>query len=142
MIENIKKSLKERGKLTKLFYKNSQRKIDHDKVLEKSEECAKQILEAKKNYIPKITKNLGDSNTSSKTHWTILNCLLYNKKLPTMPPLLVDGKLVTDFCKKANIFNKFFASMCTPIDIIYYRLLIHVEQGAGSNPFILLKMIY
>ena len=51
MIGIIKKYLKERSKLTKIFYKNGQRKIDHDKVLEKSEECTKQILEAKKNYI-------------------------------------------------------------------------------------------
>ena len=50
MTDIIKKSLKERGKLTKLFYKNGQRKVDHDKVLEKSEECTKQILEVKKNY--------------------------------------------------------------------------------------------
>ena len=74
-------------------------KIDHDKVLEKSEECTKQILEAKKNYILKMTKKLADSNT-----------------IPTIPPLLVDGKLVSDFCKKANIFNNIFASICTPID--------------------------
>ena len=113
---NIKKSLKDRCKLTKIFYKNGQRKTDHDKVLEKSTECTKEILEAKKNYILKMTKKLADSNTSSKTSWTILNRLLYNKKLPTIPPLLVDGKLVTDFCKKANIFNNFFASICTPID--------------------------
>ena len=50
MTDIIKESLKERCKLTKLFYKNGQRKVDHDKVLEKSEECTKQILEAKKNY--------------------------------------------------------------------------------------------
>ena len=114
MTDIIKKSLKERCKLTKFFYKNGQRKVDHDKVLEKSEECTKQILEAKKNYILKMTKKLADSNTSSKSYWTILNRLLYNKKLPTIPHLLVDGKLVSDFCKKANIFN-FFASICTPI---------------------------
>ena len=48
--------------------------------------------------------------------WTILNCLLYYKKRPTIPPLLVDGKLVSDFCKKATIFNNFFASISTPID--------------------------
>ena len=42
--------------------------------------------------------------------------MLYNKKLPTIPPVLVDGKLVSDFCKKANILNNFFASICTPID--------------------------
>ena len=116
MTDIIKKSLKERCKLTKFFYKNGQRKVDHDKVLEKSEECTKQILEAKKNYILKMTKKLADSNTSSKSYWTILNRLLYNKKLPTIPPLLVDGKMVSDFCKKANIFNNFFASICTPID--------------------------
>ena len=97
-----KKSLKERCKLTIFFYKNGQRKVEHDKVLEKSEECTKQILEAKKNYIFKMTKKL--SNTSSKSYWTILNRLLYNKKLPTIPPLLVDGKMVSDFCKKAKHF--------------------------------------
>ena len=85
------------------------RKIDHDKVLEKSEECTKQILEAKKNYIPKMSKKLADSNISSKTYWTILSRLLYNKKILTIPPLLADGKLVSDFCKKANIFNNSFS---------------------------------
>ena len=63
-----------------------------------------------------MTKKLADSNTSPKTYWAILNRLLYNKKLPTIPPLLIDGKLVSDFCKKANIFNNFFASICTPVD--------------------------
>ena len=46
---------------------------------------------------------------------TILNRLLFNK-LPTISPLLVDGKLVSDFCNKANIFDNFVAFMCAPID--------------------------
>ena len=115
MTDIVKKCLKERCKLTKLFYKNGHRKIDHDKVLEKSEECTKQILEAKKNYILKMTKKVADSNTSSNSYWTILNCLIYDKNLQTIPPLLVDGKMVSEFCKKANIFNNFFASICTPL---------------------------
>ena len=32
-----------------------------------------------------------------------------------MPPLLVNGELVTDFKQKANLFNNYFASQCTPI---------------------------
>ena len=80
MADNINKSLKERCKLTKSFYKNGNKKIDHDKVLEKSEERTKQILEAKINCILKMTKKLADSNTSQKTYWAILNSLLYNKK--------------------------------------------------------------
>ena len=63
-----------------------------------------------------MTEKLAKSNTSPKLYWTILNFLLYNKNLPAIPPLLVDGKMVSDFCKKANIFNNFFASICTPID--------------------------
>ena len=107
-----------------------------------SEESTKQILEAKKNYILEMTKKRTDSNTSPRTCWTILNHLLYNKTLPTIPPLLVDGKLVSDFCRKANVFNNFFASICTPIDNTSCLLYFHIEQGAGLNPFMLLKMIY
>ena len=112
---NIKKSLKERSKLTKMFYKNGQKSTDKDKVLAKSAECTKNILEAKNNYILKMTKKLEDSNTDPKTYWAILNRLLYNKKIPAIPPLCIDGKFVSDFYKKANIFNNFFASICTPI---------------------------
>ena len=68
MADNIKLSLKERCKLTKSFHKNGQRKIDDDKVLKKSEECIKQILEAKKNYILNMTKNLADFNTSTRLY--------------------------------------------------------------------------
>ena len=85
--------------------------------MEKSEECTKQILEAKKNYILKMTNKRADSNTSPKTYWSILNRLLYNIKLPTIPLLLVDGKLVSEFCKKKQTFLiTFFASICTPIE--------------------------
>ena len=84
--------------------------------MEKSEECTKQIHEAKKNYILKMSKKLADFNTSPKTYWNIVKRLLYNKKIPTIPPVFVDGKFVLDFCKKANIFNNFFVSICTPID--------------------------
>ena len=81
--------------------KNALKKVAHDKVLEKSEECTKQILEAKKKL---------------KIVLDYIKRLLYNKKLVTTPPLLVDDKMVSDFCKKANIFNNFFVFICTPID--------------------------
>ena len=30
-------------------------------------------------------------------------------------PLLVNGQFVSDFCTKANLFNNFFVSICTPV---------------------------
>ena len=68
-----------------------------------------------KNYILNVTSKLEESHTAPKTYWTLLNRLLYNKKIPAIPPLLVDGKFVSDFYEKSNIFNNFFASICTPI---------------------------
>ena len=75
MTDDIRKSLKERSKLTKIFSKNGQRKTDHEKILEKATECTNEILEAKKNYILKKSKKLDDSHTASKAYWTILNRL-------------------------------------------------------------------
>ena len=115
MTDDIKKSLKQRSKLTKYFYENGQRNSDHVKVLQKSGECTNLISEVKKNYTLKMTSKIEDSNTAPKTYWSILNRFLYDKNIPAIPPLLVDGAFISDFCEKANLFNNFFASICTPI---------------------------
>ena len=36
-------------------------------------------------------------------------------KILKLPPLLVNGQFVSDFCTKANLFNNFFVSICTPV---------------------------
>ena len=61
--------------------------------------------------------------------------MLYYKKLPTIPLLLVDGKLVSDFSKKANIFNNFFASICTPIDNASCLTLFSYRTGSRIKSF-------
>ena len=142
MTDNIKKSLKQRSKLTKIFYKHSQRNSVYIKVWEKSEECMSIISEAKKNYFLKMISKLEDSNATSKTYWSILNHFLYNKKIPAIPPLFVDGNFISDFREKANIFNNFFASLCKPIKnsslppFIYKHqnsLLLFYEKGYIIN---------
>ena len=105
----------DKNTLTKIFYKNGQRKTDREKVLQKATECTNEIYEAKKNYILKVSKKLEDSHTAPKTYWTILNHLIYNKTFPVIPPLFVDGNVISDFYAKANMFNNYFASICTTI---------------------------
>lgn len=85
--------MKERFKLTKYFYKNGQRENGSEKVLEKAVEYIKEILEAKEPYIFKMKNKLEDATTASKTHSTIINHLLYEKKIPAIPRLLVDRNL-------------------------------------------------
>ena len=46
----------------------------------------------------------------------MLNQFLYNKKIPSIPPLLVNNKSISDFCVKSNLCNDFFASICAQIN--------------------------
>ena len=115
MANKTKSISKERSKLTKYFYRNGQRESDRNKVLEKPAEYTREILEPKKQYILKMTNKLEDYFTAPKTYWTIINHLLYNNKIPAIPLLLVHGNFVSDHNKKANVFNKCFASVCTSI---------------------------
>ena len=49
MTDIIKRYLKEHSKLTKCCYKNGQKKIDFERLLEKFSNCTEEILEAKNN---------------------------------------------------------------------------------------------
>ena len=52
--------------------------------------------------------------TSLKTYWSLLKALLNNNKNSLY--LLQDNKYVTDFKKKAEIFNLLIAKQCSKID--------------------------
>ena len=62
-----------------------------------------------------MSAKLDNRKNVPKTYWSIINKLLSNKKVPIIPPILVNGELVSDFKQKANIFNNHFAFLCTPI---------------------------
>ena len=39
-----------------------------------------------------------------------------NKKIPSITPIFIGSKLASDFKLKANHFNKYFATKCSPIN--------------------------
>ena len=123
MADDIKKSLKERSKLAESYYKNDQQKSDYNDVMENFADCTKKITHTKNDYINKINDKLKIASTALKTYWDILNCLLYNKKIPAIPPLLADGKFVQIFVKK-QIFL-----------IIFYHLYVHQYKIQVFYPF-------
>ena len=45
-----------------------------------------------------------------------IKLILYNKNIPSIPPLVVNNKFISDFRVKANPFNDSFASIYTPIN--------------------------
>ena len=113
---SIKNKLKESAKLTKKYFKGGKKDSDLVQINALSNECTKSILEAKEKNISQLSQKLIDPSTEPKTYWKIINRFVNNKKTPIIPPLLVSNKIVSNFSEKANLFNKFFASQCTPLE--------------------------
>ena len=62
MTNSIKRFLKELSKLSKCNYKNEQKEIDHEKLLEKSSDFTKEIVEAAKMYLAILSRLLYKKN--------------------------------------------------------------------------------
>ena len=73
------------------------------------------ISHTKALYYENLAIKLNNTLLQAKAYWSILKTLYNDKKIPLIPPLLIDDKFVTDTQSKANIFNKFFADQCTPL---------------------------
>ena len=63
----------------------------------------------------RMSKKLNELSTAPKSYWFIFNWFLNNKKIPGIPPIFHNGNVISDFKEKANLFNSFFASQCTPV---------------------------
>ena len=73
------------------------------------------ISTSKLKYHERLANKLNDPKTAPKTYWAIMETFVNSSKIPMVPPLPVDNKLVTDFWDKANLFNNFFTEQCSPI---------------------------
>ena len=106
--------MKKLSKLTKRYHSNPT--ANNKEALDfQAKECASIIIESEERYIAKMSSKLDNPQTVPKTYWPVINKFLSNKKTPIIPPLLVNGKRVSDFKGKADLFDNYFASQCTPI---------------------------
>ena len=62
----------------------------------------------KSKYYGNISKKLCSKAIAPKYYWSLLKTMLNDKKVPCIPPIFHDNKFVTDFSKKADLFNSFF----------------------------------
>ena len=88
-------------------------------------------------YIQKKSNALNDKNTDPKVYWTVLNNILHNIKILSIPPMLASGKTITNIVEKANLFNNFFASQCTPLENTTKLppLLMKTDKGLNAISF-------
>ena len=71
------------------------------------------IDDSKQKYFLKLTQKLHTIQKSTKAFWVLLKFFPNNRKIPVIPPLFHNNKIVTDFKEKAELFNSFFAKQCS-----------------------------
>ena len=57
----------------------------------------------------RISKKHNDSHVSPKAYWLGLQIFFNYKKTMIVPPLFYENRFVTDFTKKAELYNSFFS---------------------------------
>ena len=115
MNKEIKNALRHKNRLYKRFISGG-RQEDETNFREASKFISNLIEDTKSSYFTGLGEKLNDPLIGPKTYWSILKRLMNKVKIPTIPPLLVNGTFVTNFAEKAGIFNAFFANQCNILE--------------------------
>ena len=106
-------------------------------LLHQVSKCTKLIIEAKDEHLAELSSKLDNPNAAPKTHWSIINRFVNNKKVPILPPVFLEGKLISDFEKEAELCNNhlFFvltiSSQC-PHNVLWSRMQVPYQTGGVS----------
>ena len=109
MNDFVKSEIKWKNQLYNTYAKNGCKFNDHLHLQEATNLVAEVITKRKQD-------DYNNPATSAKTYWSILKTFDNGKEIPVIPPLLINNKLVSNIKEKANHFNCFFVSHCTPLD--------------------------
>ena len=71
------------------------------------------IEQSKGKYLLQITSKLSDIGKSSQIYWSILKIFLIGKKISYILSLFENNEYITDFRKKAKLFNSLFINQCS-----------------------------
>ena len=71
------------------------------------------IDDSKHNHYSNLLNKLLNVQRNSKPYRSILKTFLNNNKEPIIPHLFQENEFVSEFLKKAQLFNLFFAKKCS-----------------------------
>ena len=112
--DNIKNKIRRKSSMYKNYKRNGKKIEDYELLTKALSEVSQLIVKGKVEYYYQLGKRLNDPSTSAKSYRTILKTFYNKRKIPVIPPLLVNSSFVTDFKEKPNLFNDFFCKQCTP----------------------------
>ena len=112
----VKSKIKWKNQLHKIYTKNGYKYNDYVQLKEATVLVSQVIAKRKEDCHNVLASKLNNPKTSAKAYWSILKSFYNGKKIPVIPPLLINNEIISDFKMKANHFNSFFASHCTPLN--------------------------
>ena len=112
----IRKKIEWKNQLYRNFNANGKTDNDFYVLREATAIVSKLISDEKSNYYQKLSKKLCDPKTNSKTYWSLLKTFYNGKKVPVIPPIIINNNIVSNIKQKADYFNDFFAQQCTPLN--------------------------
>ena len=112
----IRKKIEWKNQLYRNFNANGKTDNDFYVLREATATVSKLISDEKSNYYQKLSKKLCDPKTNSKTYWSLLKTFYNGKKVPVIPPIIINNNIVSNIKQKADYFNDFFAQQCTPLN--------------------------
>ena len=115
MKESIKKKIMVKMYACKYFNAGNKNYDAYLKLQAISTELSEIRLKRKEDYYRMLSDKLNDPHTSAKSYCPILKTLYNGKKIPLIPPILINNNLISNVKEKANQLSAFFASQCTPI---------------------------
>ena len=101
-------------------YSKNKRKIpDFENVDKEAAELSEIIQNWKEKDFCDIPLKLNHPQTSPKTYWSIIKSCYNGRKIPIIPPLSVNGKIITNFKEKANLLTNIFR-----LNLILYQMTV------------------
>ena len=115
MNDYIKRKIMEKKVACKSFNTNNKNYDAYLKLQTISTELSEMISKRKYDYHSQLSDKFNSPMMSSKGCWTFLKTLYNGKKIPLIPLILVNNKLISVFKEKALTISILFASQCTPV---------------------------
>ena len=78
-------------------------------------ELSNLIRDTKTEYHSKLAAKSVIPSDSAKIYWSILKTFTNGRKVPVVPPLLINKEFIYNLKTKANYFSRFFNQKCTAI---------------------------
>ena len=115
MTNGIRTAIEMKNNAYKEYIRSSMRHNYYVRLENLTNELSNLIRDTKTEYHSKLAAKLVNPSTSAKICWSILKTFANGRKVPVIPPLLINNEFISNFKTEANYFSRFFNQQCTAI---------------------------